>query len=201
MIDFEKIKRVIMQTIQPLGRFEYDEQKDNKVKGTDFVPEGTREDVSHTSPYGLSQNIPKKTFGYYLNLFGNILSPVSIANLDTKRPKAEAVGQVVLYCRNLDGTEYPVTLDLKPDGNLVVKASTKVSVEAPQIDVLGETVVKITSPDVQLGEGTLEKIVNGETFQTLFNTHTHGGNLGYPTTVPNQQMVASHLSNNVKAGK
>ena len=68
MIDFEKIKRVIMQTIQPLGRFEYDEQKDNKVKGTDFVPEGTREDVSHTSPYGLSQNIPKKTFSPFIVL-------------------------------------------------------------------------------------------------------------------------------------
>lgn len=47
---------------------------------------------------------------------------------------------------------------------------------------------------VDLGEGATERIVLGDAFMTLFNTHTHPSGTG-PTGVPTQQMQApQHLS-------
>lgn len=67
------------------------------------------------------------------------------------------------------------------------------------IEILAATKVIVNSPAVELGDGTLEKIVNGEAFQTLFNNHTHTGNLGAPTSPPLSPMTPSHLSATVKA--
>ena len=61
--------------------------------------------------------------------------------------------------------------------------------------------IQIFSDNVEIGKAALEKIVNGETFQTLFNAHTHTGNLGIPTGPPLIPMDATHLSAKVKAAK
>lgn len=61
-------------------------------------------------------------------------------------------------------------------------------------------IVKVL-PDgtIELGKGTLESIVNGETFKTLFNAHTHIGNLLAPTGPPVVSMSSAQLSSKVKA--
>ncbi len=63
-------------------------------------------------------------------------------------------------------------------------------------------IIKV-NPDgtIELGKESLESIVNGETFQTLFNAHTHTGNLLVPTGPPIVPMDNSHLSSKVKAQK
>ena len=61
-------------------------------------------------------------------------------------------------------------------------------------------IIQVHSPNIELGEGVLEKIVNGEAFKTLYNEHTHVGNAGVNTSPPVASMSDStHLSQTVKA--
>jgi hypothetical protein len=49
--------------------------------------------------------------------------------------------------------------------------------------------------EIQLGKDATEKVILGDAFMTLFNTHTHVGNLGAPTSPPTKPMTpAQHLS-------
>ena len=59
--------------------------------------------------------------------------------------------------------------------------------------------IEIHGDAIELGKDTLERIVNGETFRTLFNAHTHIGNLGIPTGTPIIPMPLTALSSVVKA--
>ena len=81
-----------------------------------------------------------------------------------------------------------------PEGGAAMYSSVDGETEAKQI-------LKVL-PDgtIELGKGVLEKIINGETFLTFFNAHTHTGNLIVPTGPPIVPMVgATHLSQKVKA--
>ena len=69
------------------------------------------------------------------------------------------------------------------------------------IEVVSATKLDVNTPLVELGNGTLEKILNGETFQTFFNAHTHTGNLGATTSPPNTPSDVTHLSTKVKGAK
>ena len=50
------------------------------------------------------------------------------------------------------------------------------------------------SSSIELGQGATEKLVLGNSFMKLFNSHTHIGNLGAPTSPPVQPMTPTHLS-------
>ena len=54
--------------------------------------------------------------------------------------------------------------------------------------------VVIDSPNIELGTGALEAVIKGETFQKLFNAHTHIGNLGAPTSPPVVPLTGTELS-------
>lgn len=69
-----------------------------------------------------------------------------------------------------------------------------------QIEITAASKVVVKSPAIELGEGALEKALNGEAFQTFFNSHTHLGNLGAPTGPPISPSTPSHLSGVVKIG-
>lgn len=62
-------------------------------------------------------------------------------------------------------------------------------------------IIDIDTKTLELGRGTLEKILNGETFQAFFNIHPHLGNLGAPTGPPITPSGSTHLSTVVKAAK
>jgi len=72
---------------------------------------------------------------------------------------------------------------INQDGNVAVESDTKVSVNAPEID---------------LGVNAAEAVIKGETFQQLFNAHQHIGNQGAPTSTPVQPLDGSELSEVVK---
>lgn len=55
--------------------------------------------------------------------------------------------------------------------------------------------VIVNSNNIELGEGAIESVIKGNTFQTYFNSHTHIGNLGAPTSPPVVPSIPSHLSN------
>lgn len=63
--------------------------------------------------------------------------------------------------------------------------------------------VSVEANLVELGKGTLEKVLNGETFQMWAATHTHNSSVpGAPTGPPIQPSIPLlHLSQAVKASK
>jgi len=99
-------------------------------------------------------------------------------------------------------TEGPTTINIKPDnsvevinangdtivmlndGNITFTHSADVSINCvnANINATGET--HINSPRIKLGEAAVESIIKGDTFASIFDTHTHIGNLGGPTSPP-----------------
>jgi hypothetical protein len=71
------------------------------------------------------------------------------------------------------------SINIDPDNLITVTTSNKVVVD---------------SPNIELGTGALEAVIKGETFQRLFNAHTHVGNLGAPTSPPSVPLTGSELS-------
>jgi hypothetical protein len=55
--------------------------------------------------------------------------------------------------------------------------------------------VIVNSNNIELGEAAIESVIKGNTFQTYFNSHTHIGNLGAPTSPPVIPSDPTHLSN------
>ena len=73
--------------------------------------------------------------------------------------------------------------------------------EGDKIHFKRGNIIDIDCNTLELGRGTLEKILNGETFQTFFNNHKHLGNAGVPTGPPIVQSGSAELSTVVKAAK
>lgn len=72
-------------------------------------------------------------------------------------------------------------INIKPDNNIVIKTKENVIIEHAKT--------------IELGKGATEKVVLGDAFMSLFNQHTHVGNLGVPTSPPMVPMTpALHLS-------
>ncbi len=72
--------------------------------------------------------------------------------------------------------------------------------EGDKIHFKRDNVIDVDCNTLELGNGTLEKILNGETFQSRFNAHTHLGNAGVPTGAPIIPSPVSDLSTVVKGG-
>ena len=53
---------------------------------------------------------------------------------------------------------------------------------------------------IDIGEGIVEKIIKGETFQSFFNAHVHATAATGPPVGPTVPMSATQLSQNVKVG-
>jgi|GEM_PF-4537195 len=185
-----KLKKIVFGFFQPmyLGALTYKEGFLFHVKGIG----GFGQKVAPLLfPFGVVSNPHDGVTGYCDSVGGDARSPVVTNQLDRKRPQPSEKGEVIFYSFN--GDSHKVLIYLKPNGSLKVIAETDVEIISPS--------VTIKSPKIELGEDSLEKIVNGETFQTLFNSHKHTGNLGVPTSPPmaTDQMKAEHLSQTVKA--
>lgn len=187
MVDKNWLRSFILSVVKPLKSGKFVAQASDNSAGLDnLIPDGGYSDSFRlTSPFGLIAGIPKGVSSFYQALLGSGYESIIIALLHAKRPQP-AVGQTILYSTDSSGATVQVTISLNPDGTLVITAPTKVSVICPAIE---------------LGSGALEKVLNGETFQTFFNQHTHEGNLGVPTGPPINPSISAHLSATVKANK
>jgi len=123
-------------------------------------------------------------------------------------------------------TEGPTTVNIKPDnsveiinangdsivmlndGNITFThsaqftinsgANTEINCEDAIINCKNTIINHASS--IELGQGASEKIVLGDSMTALFNSHTHIGNRGFPTSPPMQPMGAPQLSKkNVKS--
>jgi len=89
------------------------------------------------------------------------------------------------------------SINIAPDDNgitLALKDATINIASDKLITVTTSNKVVVDSPTIELGTGLIESIIKGETFQKLFNSHTHVGNLGAPTSPPMVPLNGSELS-------
>jgi len=154
----------------------------------------TKEDVERFQQYGLTSRPKAGAEGACLFVGGGRDHGIVIAMDDrTYRLKGLADGEVALYSDEGDhvwlkrGNEIEVKTK-----TLTVNAESKVEVTTPE--------AKVISPTVEIGAAALQKVLNGELFQTFFNAHVHQGNLFYPTGPPMVPSNPAHLSTQVKAG-
>lgn len=110
---------------------------------------------------------------------------------------------ITLTNKGVDGYEADGnSIVIDPSGNLNIDMDTDAIVNIggdTTITVTGDT--KVTSPKVHidsgeilLGTSAIEHVIKGETFQGLFNAHTHIGNLGAPTSPPMVPLSGTELS-------
>jgi phage baseplate assembly protein V len=119
---------------------------------------------------------------------------ISVENREF-RLKNLAEGEVALYTDEGDKIHFK-------RGNIIeINGAEQVNVNTKTATVVASTKVDVDSPLVELGDGTLEKILNGETFQTRFNQHQHLGNLGVATGPPIVPSPPTDLSETVKGAK
>ena len=106
----------------------------------------------------------------------------------------------------------PTTINIKPDnsveiintngdsiimlndGNITMTHSANVNINCADAIVNCENTIINHSSSIELGEGATEKIVLGDKMTALFNSHTHVGNLGAPTSPPIKPMTPNELS-------
>lgn len=77
----------------------------------------------------------------------------------------------------------------------------QVILKANQIEITHLLKTILDSPLVDIGKTGLESPLNGETFQTFFNAHTHLDSFGIPTGSPIIPSNPLHLSLSVKVAK
>ena len=78
-------------------------------------------------------------------------------------------------------------VELVNDGNYTIETTTKVTVKSPEVII-------DAANTIELGLGASEDVVLGNRFMTLFNSHTHIGILGVPTSPPVNPMTTMQLS-------
>ncbi len=181
----ETILNLIQNYIQPLGRGLFGSNKGLKSNLTDLVPGGSG-DYEAASHFGFVSNPPKGVFAYFLNLWGKAQNPVIVAHKHKERPNPGPDGATLVYSTDDSGKTFPVKIYLLPDGTIKIEATTK---------------MKVVCDNIELGEGALEKVLNGETFQKYINDHVHIDSIGGTTQPPLVQSTPDHLSNVVKAKK
>jgi len=81
-------------------------------------------------------------------------------------------------------------------GKTLVKTSGTTDIESGgAITIKSDASVTINhASSISLGEGAGQSLVLGEKFMKLFNSHTHTGNLGTPTSPPMSPMTPGELS-------
>ena len=91
-------------------------------------------------------------------------------------------------------------IEIKDDGTLNVTQANNITITTDKdVNVKAKNVVIDHASSIELGKGATEKVVLGDTFMSFFNSHTHTGNLGAPTSPPISPMTPTQLSQkNVK---
>lgn len=89
-----------------------------------------------------------------------------------------------------------ITIEHADSKSIIELVGDKINITAQNtVTVTAQKVIVDHTDTVELGAGATEKLVLGDAFQTLFNTHTHIGNIGAPTSPPTKPMTpVEHLS-------
>jgi len=86
-------------------------------------------------------------------------------------------------------------IEILDTGIVNIKQADMINVETEKdVNIIAKKVIIDHSDTIELGKGATEKVVLGNKFMTLFNSHTHTGNLGAPTSPPISAMTPAQLS-------
>lgn len=83
---------------------------------------------------------------------------------------------------------------LSNSGECIINVSDKIDVTCKNATIKASGKTWIDSPTIKLGKNAIEAVIKGNTFQTLFNSHTHIGNSGAATSPPTVPLTGSELS-------
>jgi len=83
---------------------------------------------------------------------------------------------------------------LTKDGDLTMSVRNNVNLNCKNATVSASQKIHLNSSNIELGQIATEAIIKGNTFQALFNSHTHIGNLGAPTGPPIIPLIGTELS-------
>lgn len=142
---------------------------------------------------------------------GSIVA-VKFDNGNPYSPEYFAIHELAQDVKDELNTEYDGSHIILFDGDQELKLwfsvgkGLTISVKGASINLAPDNLITVTtdnkvvvdSPNIELGTGALEAVIKGETFQRLFNAHTHIGNLGAPTSIPTVLLTGSELSNITK---
>lgn len=192
MIDIKLLRKIVDRMIKPLrtrilmtiARAVVESLKDTgglQVMKIDVLAGENRDNVERFQNYGFT-SVPFPGAEAVVVFQGGNREHGLIIAVDDRRYRLKGLenGEVAIY------TDEGDKIHFKRGGIIQIVASSKVDVDANL---------------VELGNGTLEKILNGETFQARFNAHKHLGNAGVPTGAPITPSPASDLSSVVKGAK
>jgi hypothetical protein len=92
------------------------------------------------------------------------------------------------------------------DGSMLVKAQADITIDtvkdvkvkAKNATITASGTATVEGKTVKLGTAAAQSAVLGDTFKALFDSHTHLGNLGAPTTPPMVPLLPTALSRKVK---
>ena len=102
----------------------------------------------------------------------------------------DSANKIYIYTEGEVEVKATGTVDVNSDSNVTVNTSANAEVKAQKVHV--------NSPQVELGEAAMEQLIKGNTFQAIFNGHTHTaigfGLLTSPPTVPLSGIELSQVS-------
>lgn len=85
--------------------------------------------------------------------------------------------------------------EMLDDGTMNITQANMINIKTDaDVNVECQNVIVDHASSIELGKGASEHLVLGEKMMKLFNSHTHIGNLGAPTSPPMQPMTSAELS-------
>jgi phage gp45-like len=199
----DAIRSLILSVVKPLKPGKMVSQVGDQGTMDNLFPDGGSNDSFRvTSPFGFISKMPKGVTGFYQNLFGSGYESILLAFLHKARPEPSNPGEAIIYSTDESGKTIKVKITLQNDGKLLIECPSDINIISQgAVTIQAASKTTVNCDDIELGVGALEKVLNGETFQTFFNEHQHLGNLGVATGAPIMPSIPAHLSNVVKAKK
>ena len=85
---------------------------------------------------------------------------------------------------------------INTDTNFIVNATADTNINCVNAKITATGEAHINSPRIKLGEAAAEAVIKGDTFAGIFDSHTHIGNAGRPTSPPMSVTAPSLSSKN-----
>lgn len=139
---------------------------------------GETRDLERMQHFGFSSVPPSGSEGVCVFPGGDREAGVCVADSHPEtKPVDQGEGTTCIYDKN--GSK----IFLDGEGKILIESDN----------------LTIAATGIEFGAGTVEALLKGETFQSFFNSHTHTGNTGAPTSPPINPSIPAHLTTVTKA--
>ena len=112
--------------------------------------------------------------------------------LDYKESQINIKPDMSIIVQNASGNGQ---LEMLDDGTLNITQTNMINIKTDaDINIECQNAIIDHASSIELGKGATEHLVLVDKMMTLFNSHTHTGNLGAPTSPPIKPMTPAELS-------